>query len=353
MGAFKQLNSQDIIVSPLEVNRGYTSSIVPIFSSSGGYSYISYGVGRYSESLDRVDAYGFQLSIERLHGKNDPYNVNEEVTGIYTKYKKSSIYNSTKQLYYTNYISGSVSPNGDFVQGPANEPTFNEDGTIVGDRYNTIFDNYRQTDLLENKTFPTGSDAEVAILSIPLNVFGDKVQPGSFILEHGAYSASAAGVITDDGEGRLISSGNVVGNIIYTHGIAVLTDVDSIVGGYGFQDYSSSVYGPITGSSDFIEGFMTGSDLKVSFSSSYTFYETQYKTTIGESEFNYSQNPTSVSGSDGIPFDFITGSYFSPYVTTVGLYNDAYELLAVGKLGKALPTSNSTDTNILINIDRH
>ena len=48
---------------------------------------------------------------------------------------------------------------------------------------------------------------------------------------------------------------------------------------------------------------------------------------------------------------FATSSYFAPYVTTVGLYNDNFELLAVGKLAKPLPTSRTTDTTILINFD--
>ena len=52
------------------------------------------------------------------------------------------------------------------------------------------------------------------------------------------------------------------------------------------------------------------------------------------------------------PYDFATGSYFSPYVTTIGMYNEQYELLAVGKLAQPLPTSQTTDTTILVNIDR-
>ena len=50
--------------------------------------------------------------------------------------------------------------------------------------------------------------------------------------------------------------------------------------------------------------------------------------------------------------DFVTGSDFSPYVTTVGLYDEEQNLLAVAKLGQPLPTSQTTDTTILINIDR-
>jgi len=103
---------------------------------------------------------------------------------------------------------------------------------------------------------------------------------------------------------------------------------------------------------DFILAFITGSNITCSFSSSYTLYETQYKCTIGADEYNYSTNPTLISGSEGQIYDFATSSYFAPYVTTVGLYDDSYNLLAVAKLSKPLPTSRTTDTTILINFDK-
>lgn len=103
---------------------------------------------------------------------------------------------------------------------------------------------------------------------------------------------------------------------------------------------------------DFLLTFISGSNITCSFSSSYTIFETQYKCTIGADEYNYSNNPTLLSGSEGNVYDFATGSYFAPYVTTVGLYDEAFNLLAVAKLAKPLPTSRTTDTTILINIDR-
>jgi hypothetical protein len=103
---------------------------------------------------------------------------------------------------------------------------------------------------------------------------------------------------------------------------------------------------------DFILAFITGSNVTCSFSSSYTLYETQYKCTIGADEFNYSNNPSIISGSEGELYDFATGSFFAPYVTTVGLYDESYNLLAVGKLAKPLPTSRTTDTTILVNFDK-
>ena len=49
--------------------------------------------------------------------------------------------------------------------------------------------------------------------------------------------------------------------------------------------------------------------------------------------------------------DFCTGSYFSPYVTTVGLYNQSNELVVVGKLARPLPISLQTDMTFMINFD--
>ena len=103
---------------------------------------------------------------------------------------------------------------------------------------------------------------------------------------------------------------------------------------------------------DFILAFVTGSNVTCSFSSSLTIYETQYKCTARENEFTFTLNPTSLSGSNGDVYSFMTGSFFDPYVTTIGLYNENQDLLAIGKLSQPLPLSSTTDTTILINIDR-
>lgn len=105
-------------------------------------------------------------------------------------------------------------------------------------------------------------------------------------------------------------------------------------------------------SDTFLAAFCTDTNVTMSFSSSYDIFETQYKCTIDSSEFGYSTNPTLFKNNIGEVYDFATGSYFSPYITAVGLYNDNNDLLAIAKLSQPLSTSPTTDTTILINIDR-
>jgi hypothetical protein len=70
---------------------------------------------------------------------------------------------------------------------------------------------------------------------------------------------------------------------------------------------------------------------------------------IGKDEFNVSSHPTSiVSGSYGTRAGFTTSSTFSPYITTIGLYNDDDEMMAVAKLG--VPLKKSTITDLFINV---
>ena len=327
MAAYKQFNSQDIIVSPLEVNKGFTFA---------------------GDALT-----GSDVGIDRFIGKSGDFLNTQTTTGKISASLQYEvlIYDSIKQLYYSNYISGSY---GEISQG--NTASFNTDGTITGPIYQTSYYNYEQTTLNPSKLFPTSSGEPIGVISIPSKIFGDYIQPNSFELV-----SPVSGTIRDDGEGRLNLEFNnktyPIGNIIYQHGLAIITEIplDEAVTGsaslYGSGIYGSSFYGGTTQVSD-TNAFLLSNNITCSFSNSYTIYETQYKCTIGESEFNYTLNPTVLSGSEGDLYNQFTGSYFDPYLTTVGMYNENYELLAVGKLAKPLPTSRTTDTTILINIDR-
>jgi hypothetical protein len=68
-------------------------------------------------------------------------------------------------------------------------------------------------------------------------------------------------------------------------------------------------------------------------------------------EFNYTTNPSFISGSTG---EVLYGSFINnpqTYITTVGLYNDANELLAVAKLSRPLVKDFTKEALIRVKLD--
>jgi hypothetical protein len=91
----------------------------------------------------------------------------------------------------------------------------------------------------------------------------------------------------------------------------------------------------------------------LSFQNEHIIHENEIRCIVRESDYNLSYNPTLVTGSytDGILRDFVTGSSFQPYVTTIGLYNDENELLMVAKLAKPIALSSDTDMTFIVKYD--
>jgi hypothetical protein len=64
-----------------------------------------------------------------------------------------------------------------------------------------------------------------------------------------------------------------------------------------------------------------------------------------------STNLTLTRDDDKTYLPFVSSSAFAPYITTVGLYNDSGELLAIGKLAQPIKKRDDVDMNFLIRID--
>ena len=319
MSAFKSFITADVIVSPFKVNKSFSFKGLASLTGSG---------------------------IDVFEGENTlplAFKIASDSTGYIAPQDKFLVYRSIRELYYYNYLEDSDG-------SPVSTASFNDDGTITGLPYTPNAYNYLQNTLLANRYYPTGSGDIIGVISIPSNKYGENLKPGTVTLSNGTSS------LEDDGEGNLItgsSDGDVkVGDIIYSHGMLILTS-DGIPqqDGYGYITYGTGSYG--VSDSTFIQSFTDSPNLTCSFDSTLTIYETQYKCTLRENEFNFSQNPTLISGSSnsGILSNFATGSYFTPYVTSIGLYNNNKELLAIAKLAQPLRVSDTTDTSIMINLD--
>lgn len=233
------------------------------------------------------------------------------------------------------------------------------------------YDYYSQTTLFfsESRNLNTGS----YIISIPKTLFGTHIKPGARLdarvtqVQEELYVSTSYWAsdytddtfiislgdefnLLDDGEGNLYQSGSsprrYVGDIVYPHGMIIVTDPE------------------------YIEIFNDTQITNFYFESSHPIYTYNIHCRLRDSEFNYTYNPSALSSSyrevynnegeiynqsakvaDGGLNSNITGSEFTPYISTVGLYNDANELIAVGKVGQPIPKSTDTDMTFVIKLD--
>jgi len=370
MSVYKPILTSDVVVSSFEVNK--------YFSFTG--EEIAYGSAYYGTNLYGEDANESinDVFIDRFLAYDTPTSsyfdlTTEPTTGYFKKYYQKLVFNTIKQLYYSNFTTSSW---GDSLTTASLLPGANIEGNVLAGPASSQgrFYNYPQTNLTESRVFPQGDHPTLGVLSIPSKLYGNYIQPTTFHLKfkpipgtslletssnHSYYN------ITDDGEGNLLLNGSYCGNIIYNQGLAILTGLE--INGYGQDVYGLSTYGDtevgFVNYAPWLHNFVATNNITCSFSSSFDIIETQYKCTINANEFNYSLNPSlledSIKGQNKLLCSgestyvyYVTGSDFTPYVTTVGLYNEDQELLAIGKLSQPLPTSKTTDTTIVINLDR-
>lgn len=115
-------------------------------------------------------------------------------------------YNLMEQLFYRSYVSGSL-----LKSGSAYDPSLQS----------TAASGSLDEDI---RFFPTESNAQVAYLYIPRQVFGEQIARKSFLLSTPRY------YIYDDGNGNLLDgfAGVKVGNIIYSQAFAIITNQDYV-----------------------------------------------------------------------------------------------------------------------------
>ena len=131
-----------------------------------------------------------------------------------------------------------------------------------------------------------------------------------------------------------LNSAPYIGNIFYQNGLATITH----------PKYHSILSGST--------GNGTISQLK--FQGTHQMYEHEYQCTVDEHEFNQTLNISTREIKSNNNYNlagFTTSSYFKPYVTTIGLYNEEGDCLVVGKLGQPIKMSNETDTTFIIRWD--
>ena len=313
MSAFKKLKSTDAFVTTYVAKKSWN-----ITGSALG-SYNIQAIGLISSSRD----YEHPNSID---------NYGPAQSGISNQgtYNQRIAYRSINQLYYKNYNRS----NGSILEPHFfNLATGSTSAPISNYTSSKIFENYEQSTLTKVEGVHTSGSRYLndsgLVYSIPRSIFGVHIEPGSLKITSTVEERTP---IIDDGEGTLLlsesTSATNVGNIIYTHGLAILTS-DTVA-----EDYRSR---PQLN--------------KLEFKSNQPIYTYNYHCKVSDYEYNHTQNPTALSGSDNKLRNNVSGSDFNPYITSVGLYNDAQELIAIGKLSQPLRKPSDTELTIQIKLD--
>jgi len=250
------------------------------------------------------------------------------------------------------------------------------DASIVGKSYSsTVYGQFRtlingdeDTDFsfLESGT-PTTPDS-VHFISIQRSRFKEKILPGSILL---SLSGSAGDLkLTDNSKtettdsfvdaGRVYSlySGSAAGTVISTtieYGkvypdvglIALNTDklvADNFMGAVNVTSNYTTVDGKETCLNSLVSGSGFALRADETLSSNFIFVRAR------NSEFNYSTNPSNITGSGELRHSTMIDNPQS-YISQVGLYNDSNDLLAVAKLSTPLLKDFTKEALVRIKLD--
>ena len=262
--------------------------------------------------------------------------------------------------------------------------TTNQGAELVDDGFGNIIDP------IPTYNF-TAFDAESGSLTIEQGGTEYEVDVISFDLNNGAI------VMLDNGIGEtyyVISIDFDAGIIKFTYQLD-FEDIGIITLSYGNVFYSEGIIVFNSGSGDTLDSY------QLEYRSTQTIYETEVLVSVKAGEFNYSQNPSAVevtlSGSyyfETTPIQNVspaknvkikeildieqrrfysgsidstkvgtwedyynsssvdpTGSYLAPYITTIGLYDDNGDMVAVAKLPQPIKNLPDYDLNFLIRFD--
>jgi hypothetical protein len=202
---------------------------------------------------------------------------------------------------------------------------------------------------------------DIAVFSIPQIYYGEGIKPGTVNLQDEQLGRT----YTDDGYSNLMYGNQIKGNIFYDRGLVVVAK-------------------------DIVSGSVL-SQFTLNFRSTKTIYENEVFISVLENEFNYSQNPTAVIEDGGVvntytvqrpgsirPDDLVeasfynagtkiinnefayyedyvnadpTGSFLAPYITTIGLYDNELNMVAVAKLPQPIKSTPDYPINFIIRFD--
>ena len=317
---FKNLLSNDVATTRTLLNEA-----VPITGTIVSGTYSDENIKNYAHGMfQSVYDYPYLSSsanhiFDLSYGYTSDYSSSANTQNA----KKLNIYNQMAQVLVGYDVDGTVRKfdrNGDLTEGAKLETC--------------VFINYSR--LLTKDEFKKGNFRLTLSGSGGDKVIGDYGAQNDYRVnspsgEYGIlYTGSAA--VADTG----------VGLIYYQAGVVVLTaSVDLFESATDFTGTLS-----ISGTADVVrEGWIDNS-----FNNTTELNSTVYFCRLNNNEFNYSSNPTYLSGSKIVTKN-VSSDPSVAYVTSIGLYSADNELLAVAKLSEPLKKDQNNELTLRVRLD--
>ena len=387
MGIYKTLNPEDVSLRSFQVHKKFT--LTNNDSGSGVYGLRAISGSNYNfkanSSSTISQSFGEYNSLSASLGKQ-PYIATYYSVPLWNMIHQKFYYDigvADRQYVDTSHWSKASAPS--------------DAQAIISKTYNSKTVNQFASRQL---------NGNASIITIPRQFFGEEIKPKSITITDN--STDATKTLVDDGLGNIYDNaysssyaiasesfgpdttnltGSIIGNVMYGQGLIVITE---------------------TGSYNRV-GSTSGSDgWSVSFKSTHTIYEREIFCNVERGEFLGLKNPTAYPGNSGSFFipegllsgsystghrnitplfpasssfktkvitedngsggintytvnktyrgttsyrDFVTGSDFAPYITTIGLYDDNNDLLAVGRLAKPVKNDKELDISFILRFD--
>jgi len=246
-------------------------------------------------------------------------------------------------LGFSQKEGGLVEKNGPFTSSiDILDVEYNADNKQLYESVLELYDYYRFTNSNYTASFTGSETTRFRVIVIPEIYYDRQILTGSLTASD-LDSSGDSRLLYDDGLGGIYSgsvSGTLVGNVFYNEGLVVLK-------GGGLNDEAAG--------EDFGQASSTNFKWKVNFKGTHKLPVKVFNCRAPAGQLNATTNETFhvvPSGSaDRYKFEKEIISKGVTYVTTIGLYNEDYELVGMAKLAQPIRKDEAQDILFRLRLD--
>ena len=360
--AFKRLDPEDFVISSDSITSTVWSNFSPSLNTyqQGGLNFTSstqtegasgpYYLSVYqTASSDSTAAVQFQIAYANKNGGGgvnfDPsVPFKSATTTIYGQYRTLILEDENSNFVFGESSTGSV--DNDFYVISIERARYKQsllpgslNLTLSSSQTNVQYNQIHLTDNSGMVTLPTyyGTQRVYQLISGSDGVAHNAASGGTgFTANSGSYGWFCPDIST-----ILLNAAALDDNSTGGGGIAIGTERNANT----FKNNPRKLFNHISGSVGNADGNKFEINSQETISSDYVFVRAR------NNEFNYTENPSFISGSTGE----VIYSYFinnpQTFPTTVGLYNDSNDLLAVAKLSKPIQKDFTKEALVRVKLD--